>query len=122
MIMAAAPTTGLRFEINGIKIVYGTLTDAEYGEMLILAIERGVGANNYSWKSQFLFDDLMHGGEPSDAKIADFCARSLAEANQILSTEFPAGGVVSPSTPRQKVDAWVGSLRFDSSTNQIVKK
>ena len=120
--MASAPSVGLKFEINGLKIVYGMLSDAEYGDMLVLAVERGIGANNYSWKSQFLIRDLIHAGEPSDEKINKFCSDSLAEANFVLARDFPLGGVSNPKTPTEKVQAFVLGLQFDPTTNQIKRK
>lgn len=120
--MAAAPNKGLMFEIDGVKIVYGVLSAGDFGDILVLAVGKGVGSNDYSWKSQFQLMDLTYEGEPSDAKIQEFCNKSLAEVNKILARDFPAGGVANPTTPKEKVEAWVMGLRFDSTTNQIVKK
>ena len=120
--MAAAPSKGLKFEIDGLKFVYGIYGDVEFGDILMLAIEKSVGSNDYKWASQSLFMDLMYHGEPSDEKIAEFCQKSLAEVNKILARDFPVGEVTNPTTAKEKVEAWLGSLRFDSSTNQIVKK
>jgi hypothetical protein len=120
--MAAAPNKGLFFEIKGVKIAYGVLNAGDFGDILVLAIGKGVGSNDYSWSSQFQLDDLIYNRAPTDAEILAFCEKSLAEANRILAREFPIGGVVNPSTPKEKIEAWVMGLRFDASTNQIVKK
>lgn len=120
--MAAAPNKGLFFEIDGVKIAYGVLNAGDFGDILVLAVGNGAGSNDYSWKSQFQLDDLTYAGVPSDAKIQEFCDKSLAEVNRILAREFPIGEVPNPSTPKEKVEAWVMGLRFDATTNQIVKK
>ena len=120
--MAAAPTSGLKFEIDGLKFVYGIYADVEFGDILMLAIEKGASSNDYKWASQFLFMDLMYYGEPSDEKIAEFCQKSLAEVNKILARDFPVGEVPNPVTAKEKVQAFVMGLRFDSTTNQIKRK
>lgn len=120
--MAAAPSSGLKFEINGLKFVYGVYGDVEFGDILMLAIEKSTGSNDYRWASQHLLQDLTYYGDPSNEKINEFCQKSLAEVNKILARDFPVGGVVNPSTPKEKINAWVAGLMFDSATNQIKSK
>lgn len=117
--MAAAPSKGLKFEIDGLKFAFGIVDGADFGDILVLAKEKHQGANDYSWISQSQLNELTYKGEPTNAEIQAWCAEALAQANRVLAKDFPVGGVTNPTTPKEKVEVWVMGLMFDNTTNQI---
>jgi hypothetical protein len=113
--MAQSPTKGLSFVVNDRKIVFGALDNGD-AEVVVLAVEKGKGSNDYSWEVQ-IFVELLQLTYKGD--INAYMAYVVQETNEVLDLLF--GKVDTPANDLEKVQAFISNkLAYDSVNNKIV--
>lgn len=122
--MASSPSKGIKFEIEGRKIVFGLMHNGDT-DALVLAIEKGKQSGDYEWWVQLTLDTIdfrvEHHNADLQEEVKKLVQKGIDQSNSALEELF--GKVEDPKTTREHVEAYVlGQVEYDPKEMKLKLK